>query len=149
MRKVWFNTFYYWTQALKQNKDIDKLKFQQTFTRISGRASGKIQEVTINHIPDLNRYDAEIRQNLETQFGVTSENYVYVDQIISQLLSAATDNAKELILAKINAGTNFARMYIYGIMMGLNINDLVAFMTSPTADLIDRLATSNMFLVDL
>ena len=146
--KVWFNTFYYWTQALKQNKDIDKLKFQQTFTRISGRASGKIQEVTINHIPDLNRYDAEIRQNLETQFGVTSENYVYVDQIISQLLSAATDNAKELILAKINAGTNFARMYIYGIMMGLNINDLVAFMTSPTADLIDRLATSNMFQND-
>lgn len=143
--KVWFNTFYYWTQALKQNKDINKLKFQQTFTRIKGRSSGNIQEVIVNHIPDLNRYDNEIRQRLETEFGVTAENYVYVDQIISQLLSAATDNAKELILAKINAGTNFARMYIYGIMMGLNINDLVAFMTSPTADLIDRLATSNMF----
>ena len=143
--KVWFNTFYYWTQALKQNKDINKLKFQQTFTRIKGRSSGNIQEVVVNHIPDLNRYDDEIRQRLETEFGVTAENYVYVDQIISQLLSAATDNAKELILAKINAGTNFARMYIYGIMMGLNINDLVAFMTSPTADLIDRLATSNMF----
>lgn len=143
--KVWFNTFYYWTQALKQNKDINKLKFQQTFTRIKGRSNGNIQEVVVNHIPDLNRYDNEIRQRLETEFGVTAENYVYVDQIISQLLSAATDNAKELILAKINAGTNFARMYIYGIMMGLNINDLVAFMTSPTADLIDRLATSNMF----
>lgn len=143
--KVWFNTFYYWTQALKQNKDINKLKFQQTFTRIKGRSSDNIQEVVVNHIPDLNRYDNEIRQRLETEFGVTAENYVYVDQIISQLLSAATDNAKELILAKINAGTNFARMYIYGIMMGLNINDLVAFMTSPTADLIDRLATSNMF----
>lgn len=143
--KVWFNTFYYWTQALKQNKDINKLKFQQTFTRIKGRSSGNIQEVVVNHIPDLNRYDNEIRQRLETEFGVTAENYVYVDQIISQLLSAATDNAKELILAKINAGTNFARMYIYGIMMGLDINDLVAFMTSPTADLIDRLATSNMF----
>ena len=143
--KVWFNTFYYWTQALKQNKDINKLKFQQTFTRIKGRSSGNIQEVVVNHIPDLNRYDNEIRQRLEIEFGVTAENYVYVDQIISQLLSAATDNAKELILAKINAGTNFARMYIYGFMMGLNINDLVAFMTSPTADLIDRLATSNMF----
>lgn len=143
--KVWFNTFYYWTQALKQNKDINKLKFQQTFTRIKGRSNGNIQEVVVNHIPDLNRYDNEIRQRLEIEFGVTAENYVYVDQIISQLLSAATDNAKELILAKINAGTNFARMYIYGIMMGLNINDLVAFMTSPTADLIDRLATSNMF----
>jgi len=46
-------------------------------------------------------------------------------------------NAKELILAKINAGTNFARMYVYGMMMGLNINDLVAFMTSPVSELVD------------
>ena len=54
-------------------------------------------------------------------------------------------NAKELILAKINAGTNFARMYVYGMMMGLNINDLVSFMTSPASELIDQLANPNMF----
>jgi hypothetical protein len=63
--------------------------------------------------------------------------YVYVDQLISQLLSAATDNAKELILAKINSGTNFARMYVYAIMTGFNIDDIVAFMTSPVAEFID------------
>lgn len=36
-------------------------------------------------------------------------------------------------------------MYVYGMMMGLNINDLVAFMTSPVSELIDQLANPNMF----
>ena len=32
-------------------------------------------------------------------------------------------NAKELILAKINAGTNLARCYLHLIMMGFDINE--------------------------
>lgn len=146
--KVWFNTFYYWTKVLKSGdqKAINKLKFQHTYKRINGRAKGTPVEQTINHIPDLNKYDEQIKSTLQSQFGVfDNEDYKYVDQLISQLLSAATDNAKELILAKINAGTNFARMYVYGMMMGLNINDLVAFMTSPVSELIDQLANPNMF----
>lgn len=146
--KVWFNTFYYWTKVLKSGdqKAINKLKFQHTYKRINGRAKGTPVEQTINHIPDLNKYDEQIKSTLQSQFGVLdNEDYKYVDQLISQLLSAATDNAKELILAKINAGTNFARMYVYGMMMGLNINDLVAFMTSPVSELIDQLANPNMF----
>lgn len=146
--KVWFNTFYYWTKVLKSGDQeaINKLKFQHTYKRINGRAEGTPIEQTINHIPDLNKYDEQIKSTLQSQFGVLdNEDYKYVDQLISQLLSAATDNAKELILAKINAGTNFARMYVYGMMMGLNINDLVAFMTSPVSELIDQLANPNMF----
>lgn len=146
--KVWFNTFYYWTKVLKSGNQeaINKLKFQHTYKRINGRAKGTPIEQTINHIPDLNKYDEQIKSTLQSQFGVLdNEDYKYVDQLISQLLSAATDNAKELILAKINAGTNFARMYVYGMMMGLNINDLVAFMTSPVSELIDQLANPNMF----
>lgn len=146
--KVWFNTFYYWTKVLKSGNQeaINKLKFQHTYKRINERAKGTPIEQTINHIPDLNKYDEQIKSTLQSQFGVLdNEDYKYVDQLISQLLSAATDNAKELILAKINAGTNFARMYVYGMMMGLNINDLVAFMTSPVSELIDQLANPNMF----
>ena len=71
--------------------------------------------------------------------------YIYVDQLISQLLSAATDNAKELILAKINAGTNFARMYVYAMITGFNIDDIVAFMTSPAAEFIDQMSAANIF----
>jgi hypothetical protein len=63
-------------------------------------------------------------------------------------LSAATDNAKELILGRINAGTNFAKMYLYGIIMGFDINDLISFMTSPVALFIDSFASPNMFQAD-
>jgi hypothetical protein len=68
--------------------------------------------------------------------------------LISQLLSAATDNAKELILDKINAGMNFARMYVYAIVSGYDINDIVAFMTSPAASFIDKMSAANIFQND-
>lgn len=70
---------------------------------------------------------------------------VYADDIISQLLSAATDNAKELILSKINAGTNLARCYLHLIMMGFDISDIASFMTSPVVSIVDDLSTANMF----
>lgn len=92
--KVWFNTFYYWTKVLKSGDQgaINKLKFQHTYKRINGRAKGTPVEQTINHIPDLNKYDEQIKSTLQSQFGVLGdEDYKYVDQLISQLLSAATD----------------------------------------------------------
>lgn len=67
------------------------------------------------------------------------------DLQISELLSAATDNAKELILDKINAGTNLARMYLHLIMMGFSIQDIVSFMISPVVSIINSLSEANMF----
>lgn len=43
---------------------------------------------------------------------------------ISALLSLATDNAKELCLAKLNANSKMAGMYIYGLTMGISFEDL-------------------------
>ena len=143
--KVWFNMFYYWNKVLKSGQNIDRLKFQQTFNRIKGRSKGTIYDETINILPDLNLYDNQIRNQILAQFGTDTQEYKYVDQLISQLLSAATDNAKELILAKINAGTNFAKMYVYSMMVGLNLNDTVAFMTCPVSELIDKLASPSIF----
>ena len=65
--------------------------------------------------------------------------------ILESDISAATDNAKELILAKINAGSNFARMYVYLIMTGYNFDDIVSFMISPASEFIDSMSNSNMF----
>lgn len=73
------------------------------------------------------------------------ESDVYADDIISQLLSAATDNAKELILSKINAGTNLARCYLHLIMMGFDISDIASFMISPVVSIVNDLSTANMF----
>jgi hypothetical protein len=69
----------------------------------------------------------------------------YVDQLISQILSAATDNAKELILAKINAGTNLAKYHLHLVMMGFNLKDIVAFMTSPVVELIDKYSRNDLY----
>ena len=147
--KVWFNSYYYWHQVLKNGspEDINRLKYQQTFHRIAGRASNTMHRKTVRALPDLNTRDAKITQLLLNEFQVEAPDleYTYVDQLISQLLSAATDNAKELILAKINAGTNFARMYVYAMMSGYAIDDIVAFMTSPVSEFIDGLSSPNMF----
>lgn len=67
-----------------------------------------------------------------------------VDLLISQILSAATDNAKELILAKINCGDNLAKCHLYLIMLGFDIKDVVAFMTTPCVSLINDLSEANM-----
>lgn len=150
--KVWFNAYYYWTKLLKEGRP-NYLQFQTTLKRVAGRAGKKtnnlegLKTVTKNSLPDLNPYDQQLKEVLLAEFGVDAESqeYVYVDQLISQLLSAATDNAKELILAKINAGQNFARMYVYLIMTGYNFDDIVQFMISPVSEFIDSMSNSNMF----
>lgn len=152
--KVWFNAYYYWTKLLKEDRP-KYLQFQTNLKRVAGRAkltTKTLNELpkegkTVNILPDLNPYDQEIKDTLLKEFGVAlgSAEYAYVDQLISQLLSAATDNAKELILAKINSGNNFARMYVYLIMTGYNFDDIVSFMISPASEFIDSMSNPNMF----
>jgi len=50
--------------------------------------------------------------------------------MISALLSLATDNAKELCLAKLNANAKMAGMYIYGLTMGIPFRELGQLMMS-------------------
>lgn len=68
-----------------------------------------------------------------------------VDGMISELLSASTDNAKELILYQINCDTNMAKCYIHLLIMGFDIKDVVAFMTSPAVNLISKISKYNMW----
>jgi len=62
------------------------------------------------------------------------------------MISAATDNAKELILDRINANTDLSKMYMYLITLGFDVKDIVSFMTSPVINLIARNSTQNIFL---
>lgn len=50
--------------------------------------------------------------------------------LISSLVSLATDNAKELALAKLNAGINLACMHVYLTVMGYSAEDIVNYTTS-------------------
>lgn len=60
------------------------------------------------------------------------------DTLVTQL------NAKELILANINCGDNLAKCHLYLIMLGFDIKDVIAFMTTPCVSLINDLSEANM-----
>ena len=64
---------------------------------------------------------------------------------ISGLLSAATDNAKELILSKINATSMFADIYGHLLMSGVEFGAIADFMMSPIMNVVARFAKPNMF----
>ena len=56
--------------------------------------------------------------------------YVNAANNVSGFLSAATDNAKELIMAKVNASTDLAAMHLYMLILGFDIEAVVEIMTS-------------------
>lgn len=161
--KYWFNVYYYWNHVMQTGSKADKerLRFNSVLTRIQGRSKQSSPELKeklkilceqrqIQIIPDLDIRSEAIRASLKEVFGMNDESinsmeYKYVDQTISELLSAATDNAKALILAKINAGTNYAKMYLYLVTLGYNLDDIAAFMYSPIAEFIDSRSDENIF----
>lgn len=138
------------TELQKPLKDlepyIEKVKrslFSFTTTRLQGRDSGNIQPQEVNTLPDVN-FEG-VNPELMAKYGIQLSGDITVDLMISQVLSAATDNAKELILAKVNAGSKLAKMYLFLITLGYNINDIVSFMTSPVVTFIDTITEANIF----
>lgn len=76
-------------------------------------------------------------------------NYMKDSSLVnSSLLSAATDNAKELILAKINANPDMMKVYTYGIILGIDFTDIANLMTSPTVNAVNQLSDVNIFEKD-
>ena len=65
--------------------------------------------------------------------------------VISAVLSAATDNAKELILDKINAGPELAGVYMYMVMQGVPFMDIAKLMISPTINKVVAKSKQNWF----
>lgn len=86
-------------------------------------------------------------QEFEILLDKLVENKPDVDAAltISAILSLATDNAKELVLAKINAGVEFAGMHLYLIMMGVDPKVITNFMTSDIGNMAKELIKSNIF----
>lgn len=63
----------------------------------------------------------------------------------SAFLSLSTDNAKELALAKLNAGTQTLGMYLYGLSLGVPVDTLFKIMTSPFVFRLVELAKGDIF----
>lgn len=144
---------YWMTDCINNNNPYkDFVRFPENFhiDRIEGRFGfikfnvGSIQDKHIKRLPDVNMYNASEEDKLFYAFN--EDHYIPSDQMSSQMISAATDNAKELILDRINANTDLSKVYMYLIALGFDVKDIVFFMTSPIIDLIARNSTQNIFL---
>lgn len=67
---------------------------------------------------------------------------------ISVLLSAATDNAKELILEKINAGPDLASVYIYLLATGIDFKTASDFMTTRAVTMANNKAKKDILYIN-
>lgn len=76
--------------------------------------------------------------------------YVYksvdVAMDLSCLLSLATDNAKELVLAKLNATSEFVDLYSSALIEGESFSHIADTMTSNTFNIVARFTKSNIFV---
>ena len=143
--KASFMWHYYINDILRHPTDqsIQYSQFSFKTTRLQGRAKGAPVSQEVNTLPDVN-FEG-IDPQIASKFGTQLTGNITVDLMISQVLSAATDNAKELILAKVNAGNKLAKMYLFLITLGFDINDIVKFMTSPAVSFIDAITEANIF----
>lgn len=97
--------------------------------------------------------DAAIGVNLDEESKNIYIRKILADQeykgdvalVLSALLSAATDNAKELILGKINAGPETAGMYIHAIIMGQDFKTFSNMMISRETQLIIDMSKVDIF----
>ncbi len=81
-------------------------------------------------------YKGENQVILEALHSLDDEDSALM---LSALLSLATDNAKELCLAKLNANPRMAGMYIYGLTMGIPFRDLGRLLMSNIGDTVSTL----------
>lgn len=64
---------------------------------------------------------------------------------LSALLSCATDNAKELVLSKINATSKFVDIYTYLLTLGVDFNTIANIMKSPVFNEVVKLTETDIF----
>lgn len=115
------------------NIDVDKYKNDGNSYLFETFVKDGVLDVTglINH--------------LDKQANGTSTDPVDVAFALSQLISAATDNAKELILAKINATTKLADMYTYLLTTGMSFKQIAEIMMSPEFNIVVEYAQDDIY----
>ena len=120
------------------------------FDFIKAYRYGNISDTFSRFLQDVNNILATYSPSAETiaKYGdayMLLNNSENPESNISELLNAAADNAKELILNKINAGMNLAGMHGYLMSMGFNLKDIIKFMTSNAANIINILTKEDIY----
>lgn len=66
-------------------------------------------------------------------------------ETLSEIISSATDNAKELTLAKINCTSKFADIYTYLVSIGTPFTEITKIMMSPIFNQVAKMAETDVF----
>lgn len=96
----------------------------------------EISKETYKYIANVNPYNRnDIKSINDQDFALC----------LSALLSLATDNAKELALAKLNCDESTMGMWLFATSIGINPQKIFNIMTSPVARIIARESKGNVF----
>lgn len=139
--------FHYYLQDIYENPTTDKKKyvsFKFETSRIQNRNTGNPTKRIIQRAPDINKENVKDRELLNLWKNFETGNLTS-DEIISQLITIAVDNAKELVLPKVNAGSNFMKCYLFLATMGFQVSDMAAFMCSGAVEFVDQITNKNRF----
>jgi uncharacterized membrane protein len=109
-------------------------------------SKGNVEELNIAGISDI-QINNNQKKLLEKAFGrkvdLLKENAAIS---ASAFTSAATDNAKELLMAKINASVELASMHLYMLSLGITPDQVVEFMSSKIGNTIVKRLEKNQFI---
>jgi len=107
---------------------------------------GNIESFNIGSISDVQISNNQ-RTLLDLSFGknvdILKENAAI---LASAFTSAATDNAKELLMAQLNASDKLASMHLYMISLGIKGDQIAEFMNSKVARIVSKELDTNIFI---
>ena len=102
-------------------------------------ANTNVNSDYVNFIMNQYGFDELQKENLK----IDSEIQAALE--ISAMISASTDNAKELVMAKINAVTELASMHLYLMSLGYGIEDIAVYMNSKLGKYVANKIKGNVF----
>lgn len=142
--------WHFYSQDILENPTTESLKhlrFSFKTSRILNRDDDNPQQFTVTCLPNINKSTIDgTKNNIQSNFlnGILS-NDLTSDNIISQLITLSTDNAKLLLISRINAGTKLMKCYLFLATLGFKVNDIVNFMCSGAVNFIEDVTDSNRF----
>ena len=130
--------------SLRLTKDIKTLPANELYKNYITGGNFKLSDL-IEHLDKVSNGNTWIQKADENGVPIWEYFVVNASDSLGSLLNAATDNAKELVLEKLNASEKFADYYIALLAMGYKFDDIADKMTTGAFRIVSRYAEDNIF----
>lgn len=104
----------------------------------------EIKRAIGEYIEERYKYEAS---SADLESIMTNEHWNSYEglNIISELITAAVDNAKDQVLCNINGGKNFISLYVAGVALGVDFNELSNILMSDVAKNMSQMMNGNFY----